>query len=97
MKTKRLVQFTILISLILVPSLEVESFHDPFNTVAFPQFVAGQVGDLYYSPVMRVCSPGGFQGQFAVFRNDRSIPTSLLINELPYQGPVPIFLGAEDC
>ena len=88
MKAKRLVQFTVLIGLILVPSLEVESFHEPQDTRIFPQLVAGRIGDLSYFPVLRACSTDPLEGQIAVFADDRSTPTNLLLNGQPYCNPV---------
>ncbi len=97
MKAKRLVQFTVLVGLLLVPSLEVESFHEPENTLVFPQLVVGQLGDLSYFPVFRACSPDPIEGQIAVFEDDRSSPPDLLINGQTYQGPVPVNLDANEC
>lgn len=97
MKVKRLVQFTVLVGLILVPSLEVESFHDPMGTRVFPQLVVGQIGDFSYFPVLRACTPGSFQGQIAIFQGDRSVPTNLLINGQPYGGPIQLDLGPNEC
>ena len=97
MKAKRLVQSIALVILVMTPSLDVESFHDPENTRVFPQLVVGQVGSLSYFPVLRACSPGPFQDQVAIFQTDRSTPTNLLINGQPYQGPVPFDLGAQEC
>ena len=97
MKAKRLVQSIALVILVMTPSLDVESFHDPENTRVFPQLVVAQVGSLSYFPVLRACSPGPFQGQVAIFQTDRSTPTNLLINGQPYQGPVPFDLGAQEC
>ena len=97
MKAKRLLQFTVLVGLLLVPSLEVESFHEPENTLVFPQLVVGQLGDLSYFPVFRACSPDPIEGQIAVFEDDRSSPPDLLINGQTYQGPVPVNLDANEC
>ena len=39
----------------------------------------------------------GSSGQIAVFLDDRSNPTNLLINGQPYQRPFPVNLGADEC
>ncbi len=98
MRATRLVQFTILVGLILVPSLEVESFDDPLNTIVFSQLVVGPFGELVYAPEARLCNGNPtdpFFGRAAVLNSDGFFEENVLVNDQP--GFAPLNLDPLEC
>ena len=81
-----------------MPSLEVESFDQPQDTLIFPQVVVGPFEGLVYAPEARLCNGNPtdpFLGRAAVLNSDGFFEENVLVNDQP--GFAPLNLDPLEC